>query len=83
MNNEGSTINQEQARYDAQADILYFISTPGPIDHSEEIAPGISLEYTAQGSVAGIEVLRASEVLSKRVVAFLHAKQAGVIGKIE
>ena len=45
-----------------------------------ELAPGITLEYGDSGDVVGIEVLRASRVLGEKVVASLHAKQAGVIG---
>ncbi|MFH0792675.1 MAG: DUF2283 domain-containing protein [bacterium] len=64
-------------RYDAEADILYVPSRKGSIARSVEVAPGITLEYGNGGEVVGLEILRASKLLSDQVVASLHAKQAG------
>ena len=50
-----------------------------PIYRSTEVAPGITLEYGKGGEIVGVEILRASRVLAEKVVASLHAKQAGVL----
>jgi len=67
------------ARYDTEADVLYLVSGKGEIARSMEVAPGVSVEFDDGGNVIGVEILRASQVLVERVVASLHAKQAGVI----
>lgn len=68
-----------QSRYDAGADVLYLIAAEGPIYRSTEVAPGITIEYGKEGEIIGVEILRASLVLKEKIVATLHAKQAGVI----
>jgi len=68
-----------QTQYDAGADVLYLVAADGPIHRSIEVAPGITLEYGKDGEVVGLEILRASRVLAEKVVASLHAKQAGVL----
>ena len=72
-------IDAASARYDPEADVLYLISDPGEVARSEEVAPGITVEFDDTGSVIVVEILRASRVLVEKVVASLHAKQAGVI----
>ena len=67
------------ARYDTDADVLYLVAGEGEIARSSEVAPGVSVEFGDGGNVVGVEILRASRVLVERVVASLHAKQAGVI----
>jgi len=76
-----ATVNKPaEVRYDSQADVLYLLAGEGEVAKSVELAPGITLEYDDGGEVVGVEVLRASRVLGEKVVASLHAKQAGVIG---
>ena len=48
---------------DRQADALYLDLDESPAADSEEIAPGVILDYNAEGKVVGIEML----YLSKRV----------------
>ncbi len=48
-------------RVDREADALYLRLNDEPIECSEEAAPGIVLDYDAEGRVVGIEVLRLSE----------------------
>lgn len=69
-------IADSNVRYDAEADVLYLFSHPGEIERSVEVSPGITIEYGRDDSILGVEVLRASRVLAKNVVASLHAKQA-------
>jgi uncharacterized protein YuzE len=78
MADEESMSSNSQARYDAGADVLYLISQAGEIDRSVEVSPGVTIEYGPSGEVLGLEILHASKVLDDKVVAFLHAKQAGV-----
>lgn len=48
---------------DREADALYLDLDEAPAAESEEISPGVILDYNAEGKVVGIEML----YLSKRV----------------
>jgi len=48
---------------DREADALYLDLDESPAAESEEISPGVILDYNAEGKVIGIEML----YLSKRV----------------
>ncbi len=48
---------------DREADALYLDLDESPAADSEEISPGVILDYNAEGKVVGIELL----YLSKRV----------------
>jgi uncharacterized protein YuzE len=48
---------------DREADALYLDLDEAPAAESEEISPGVILDYNASGKVVGIEML----YLSKRV----------------
>ena len=50
---------------DREADALYLDLDEAPAVESEEISPGVVLDYNAEGKVVGIEVL----YLPKRVSA--------------
>ena len=50
---------------DREADALYLDLDEAPAAESEEISPGVILDYNAEGKVVGIEML----YLSKRVSA--------------
>jgi len=50
---------------DREADALYLDLDEAPAANSEEISPGVILDYNAAGKVVGIEML----YLSKRVTA--------------
>jgi len=47
--------------YDPEADSLWIRWNTVPIDESDEIVPGVVLDYDEQGEVVGIEVLNASK----------------------
>jgi uncharacterized protein YuzE len=47
--------------YDPEVDALYVRLTENKIIESEEIQPGIVLDFDDAGKVAGIEVLNASQ----------------------
>ncbi|MCC7493368.1 MAG: DUF2283 domain-containing protein [Fimbriimonadaceae bacterium] len=51
-------------RYDREVDVLRILFNDHQIAESDEVAPGIVLDYDAVGRVVGIEVLDASEQVS-------------------
>ena len=48
-------------RYDEQADALYLRLDESAIIESEEVQPGIVLDFNASNQVVGIEILRLKE----------------------
>ena len=50
---------------DKEADALYLRLDDSPISESEEVAPGVVLDYNERNEVVGVEMLR----LSKRASA--------------
>jgi len=72
-------IAESKVRYDAKADVLYLVCDGGEIARSIEVSPGITVEFGDAGNILGVEILRASQVLTEKVIASLHAKQAGVL----
>ncbi|MCW5695958.1 MAG: DUF2283 domain-containing protein [Bauldia sp.] len=52
-----------KTHYDADADALYIRLSPVPISETEEVAPGVMLDFDAAGHLIGIEVLGASRRL--------------------
>lgn len=49
-----------KVKYDKELDILYIKFSDQQINESDEDKPGIILDYAANGSVVGIEILNAS-----------------------
>jgi uncharacterized protein YuzE len=74
-----SMMAESKVRYDAKAVVLYLASNEGEIARSIEVSPGITVEFGDAGNILGVEIVRASEVLTERDVASPHAKQAGVL----
>ena len=50
-------------KVDRESDALYFRLDESAVVESEEVEPGVILDFDAQGSVVGIEILN----LSRRV----------------
>ncbi len=48
-------------RIDKKNDALYLRLNEAPIVESEEVQPGVILDFDVQGRVVGIEILRLSE----------------------
>jgi uncharacterized protein YuzE len=71
-------IPESKVRYDTKADVLYLFSEKGEIARAIEVSPGITVEFGEAGNILGVEILRASTILTENVIASLHAKQAGV-----
>lgn len=53
-----------KVRYDPQADAVYFALADGLSTESEEVSPGVVLDFDAEGRVIGLEVLQASKTLA-------------------
>ncbi len=58
--------------YDSELDILYF-AKQGHEEEVIEVAPGLNLEYGANGELLGVEILNASRLM-KEVIEPLHEK---------
>lgn len=52
-----------KVRFDQDADALYIRLDDTPIAESEEVGPGIVLDFDADNRVVGIEVLNAQQRL--------------------
>ncbi len=61
-------------KYDAQVDILRIRLSDKQIEESEEIEPGIIVDYDEQGRIVGLELLDASDLVQTPKPA-LEAKQ--------
>jgi uncharacterized protein YuzE len=70
---------EPKARYDVRADVLDLSCEEGEIARSLEVSPGVTVAFGDARDILGVEILRASKVLTEKVIASLHAKQAGVL----
>jgi uncharacterized protein YuzE len=59
--------------------VPYLLCEGVEISQSIEAFPGITVEFGDAGDILGVEILRDPKVLTKKVIASLHAKQAGVL----
>lgn len=57
-------MKKKQVFYDKKTDALWIRMKKGAEASSEEIAPGMSVEYDTRGGVIGVEVLRASRLFT-------------------
>ena len=55
--------------YDQASDILSMLFSSTPVEESDEVKPGVILDYDAAGNVVGIEILEGD--------GGLHAKSGG------
>lgn len=53
-----------KSRYDAETDALYVRFADTPVVESEEVRPGLVLDFDASGRIVAVEILDASEHLS-------------------
>ena len=59
---------------DKKADALYFRLDDSPIVESEEVSPGVALDYNEAGEVVGVEMLYLSKRSSKPDLSELRFK---------
>jgi uncharacterized protein YuzE len=50
-----------KSRYDAEADALYLRFADVAIVESEEVRPGVVLDFDAEGRIVAVEILDVSE----------------------
>ncbi|MBN2481702.1 MAG: DUF2283 domain-containing protein [Bacteroidales bacterium] len=50
-----------KVKYDKETDILYIRFSDAQISESDEEKKGLILDYDAEGNIAGIEIVNASE----------------------
>ena len=48
-------------KIDRKADALYFLLDDSPVTESEEVSPGIIIDYNEQNEIVGIEILHLSK----------------------
>ena len=58
-------MNKPPVKYDGQSDTLRIRLSDAQIEESDELQPGLIVDYDAAGNVVGIELLDASEVINQ------------------
>lgn len=56
-------MNKPTVAYDPEADAAYIRFSAGTVEESEEVSPGIVLDYDKDGHIVGMEVLQARKQL--------------------
>lgn len=62
---------------DRDADALYLNLDDAPAAESEEISPGLILDYNAKGKVVGIEMLYLSKRVSAKELSRMQLETVG------
>lgn len=62
-----------RTEYDPEANAIYVRFSDEQIDHTDEVRPGIIVDYDARGHVVGIEMLDAKTLLSEAALKSLAA----------
>lgn len=62
--------------YDQASDILSMLFSSSPVEESDEVKPGVILDYDAAGNVVGIEILDASRRMENPTAVELSVKAA-------
>lgn len=62
--------------YDQASDILSMLFSSTPVEESDEVKPGVILDYDAAGNVVGIEILDASHRMENPSAVELSVKAA-------
>ena len=63
---------------DREADALYLDLDESPAADSEEISPGLILDYNAEGKVVGIEMLYLSKRVGTEKLDYLQMEAVGI-----
>jgi uncharacterized protein YuzE len=62
-----------KTKYDPEANALYVKFSDEKIERTEELRPGIILDFDGAGHIVGIEMLDAKQILSKSALESLAA----------
>jgi uncharacterized protein YuzE len=57
-----------KVRYDPETDSLCIMLRDVPVEESDEVNPGLIVDYDAGGTPVAVEILNASRVFGKRPV---------------
>ncbi len=60
--------------YDQASDILSMLFSSSPVEESDEVKPGVILDYDAEGNVVGLEILDASRRMENPAAVELSVK---------
>ncbi len=63
---------------DREADALYLDLDDAPAVESEEISPGVILDYNAEGKVVGIEMLHLSKRVAVKTLSRMEFETVGL-----
>jgi uncharacterized protein YuzE len=66
--------SRKMVHYDKEADVLALYLERGRAEEIAEIIPGVSVEFSKNGSVMGFEILNASKVLKSFLAS--HVKRS-------
>ena len=67
--------NESMINYDPSTDALYVVTREGEEEEFVEISPDINVELDSEGKVIGIEILNASDALSKIIEPLYRKRQ--------
>ncbi len=56
-----------KVRYDKEVDVLYITLSNDPIAESDEVKPGIIIDYSAEQHIVDIEILNASSKCLRQI----------------
>ena len=62
-----------KTEYDPEANALYVKFSDDTVDRTEELRPGIIIDFDSRGHIVGIEMLDAKTVLSEQALKSLAA----------
>ena len=62
-----------KTQYDPEANALYVKFSDDKIEKTEELSPGIILDFDSRGHIVGIEMLNAKQKLSESALKSLAA----------
>lgn len=58
-------MNKKPIKYDSQSDTLVIRFSDTDIEESDELEPGLIVDYDAAGNVVGFELMDASKVVNR------------------
>jgi uncharacterized protein YuzE len=70
---QGRRTTKVKLAYDAEADALFVRFADDKIIESEEVRPGLILDFDADGRIVAIEMLDVREQLTPQAIASLNA----------
>ena len=62
-----------KTEYDPEANALYVKFSDDEIDRTEELRPGLNVDFDSRGHIVGIEMLNAKMILSESALKSLAA----------